>query len=48
MMDCPEPLSCDVTAFAFLISANFVEVEVAVEMRVMHTRQGEKNYVNLK
>jgi hypothetical protein len=48
MMDCPEALSRDVTTFAFLISANFMEVELAVEMLGMHIRQDEKNYVNSK
>jgi hypothetical protein len=46
MMDCPEALSCDVTTFAFIISINFVEAQLAVEMRGMHIRQDEKNYVN--
>jgi hypothetical protein len=30
MMDYPEVLFCDVTIFAFLISANFMEVELIV------------------
>jgi hypothetical protein len=48
MMDCPDVLSYDVTTFAFLISANFMEVELAVEVRGIHIIQDEKNYVNSK
>lgn len=48
MMDCPDALPCDVTAFAFLISVNFMEAQLAAEVRGMHMRQDEKNYVNKK
>jgi hypothetical protein len=46
MMDCPEALSCEVTTFAFLISVNFMEAELTVEMRGLHIGQDENNYVN--